>query len=60
MDPSEAQARSIIAAALISRGAVEIPAIPPGGRLGTPDEAGMRLRELTDYVYRILATDAPE
>jgi len=59
MDPLEVQAKAIIAAALISRGAVEIPAIPPG-RQRTPDEAGMRLRELTDYVYRILATEVAE
>ena len=50
MDPLEAQARAIIAAALILRGAVEIPTLPsPGQRL--PDSAGVRLRELTDYVY---------
>jgi hypothetical protein len=56
MDPLEAQARVIIAAALIVRGAVEIPTLPsPGQRL--PDSAGVRLRELTDYVYRLLMTD---
>ena len=59
MDPLEAQARAIIAAALISRGAVEVPAIP-SGRRHAPDAAGMRLRELTDYVYRLLTTDTPE
>jgi len=59
MDPLEVQARAIIAAALIGRGAVEIPAIPPNGERGL-DAAGMRLRELTDYVYRILSTDMPE
>jgi hypothetical protein len=56
MDPLEAQARAIIASALISRGAVEIPAIPSENR-HAPDAAGMRLRELTDYVYRLLTTD---
>jgi hypothetical protein len=56
MDPLEAQARAIIAAALIVRGAVEIPSLPsPGQQL--PDSAGVRLRELTDYVYRLLMTD---
>ena len=55
MDPAEAQARAIIAAALIVRGAVEIPAIPSGAQL--PDDAGVRLRELTDYVYRLLTID---
>ena len=58
MDPLEAQARAIIAAALIVRGAVEIPTMPsPGQRL--PDAAGVRLRELTDYVYRLLTADEP-
>lgn len=52
MEPSEAQARASIAAALIIRGAVELPAVPQLSRL--PDEAGMRLRELTDYVYRLV------
>ena len=56
MDPSEAQARAIIAAALIVRGAVEVPAIPSGGQRLT-DEAAVRLRELTDYVYRLLTID---
>jgi hypothetical protein len=58
MDPLEAQARAIIAAALILRGAVEIPTLPsPGRRL--PDAAGVRLRELTDYVYQLVTTDEP-
>ncbi len=56
MDPREAQARATIAASLIVRGAVEVPSIP-AGRHGTPDEAGVRLRELTDYVYRLVTTD---
>ena len=55
MDPLEAQARAMIAAALIVRGAVEVPAIPRGRHL--PDDAGVRLRELTDYVFRLLTTD---
>ena len=58
MDPTEIQARAIIAAALIGAGAVEIPSIPTGGER-VPDAAGMRLRELTDYVYRLLASEAP-
>lgn len=53
MDPLQAQAGAIIAAALISTGAVEVPAVPSGNQR-TPDTAGMRLRELTDYVHRIL------
>jgi hypothetical protein len=58
MDPIEAQARSIIAAALIVRGAVEVPAMPPG-RQRVLDPAGVRLRELTEYVYRLLTIDEP-
>jgi hypothetical protein len=56
MDPLEAQARAIIAAALIVRGAVEVPAMPSGDQR-MPDSAGVRLRELTDYVYRLLTTE---
>ena len=58
MDPSERQARAIIAAALIVRGAVEVPAIPSDGDR-TPDPAGVRLRELTEYVYRLVTTAEP-
>jgi len=58
MDPLEGQAKAIIAAALIVRGAVEVPAIPTGTER-VADAGGMRLRELTDYVYRLLTTDAP-
>jgi hypothetical protein len=58
MDPVEAQAKAIIAAALIVRGAVEVPAMPPG-REHAPDAAGVRLRELTDYLYRLLTIDEP-
>jgi len=58
MDPLEAQTRAIIAAALIMRGAVEVPLIPTGGQR-LPDAAGMRLRDLTDYVYRLLTVGEP-
>lgn len=58
MNPVEAQARAIIAAALIVRGAVEVPALPSDGQR-TPDAAGVRLRELTDYLYRLVTTDEP-
>lgn len=58
MDAREAQARAIIAAALIARGAVEIPALP-SERDRLPDAAGLRLRELTDYLYRLVTTDEP-
>jgi hypothetical protein len=59
MDPLEGQAKAIIAAALIVRGAVEVPAMPSGNQ-HMPDAAGMRLRELTDYVYRLLTADEPQ
>jgi hypothetical protein len=59
MDPVEGQAKAIIAAALIVRGAVEVPAMPSGSQ-HMPDAAGMRLRELTDYLYRLLTTDEPQ
>ena len=58
MDPLEAQSKAIIAAALIVRGAVEIPALPSEGER-TPGLAGVRLRELTDYVYQLVTTDHP-
>ena len=58
MDPLEAQTRATIAAALIVRGAVEIPAMPSKQR--PTDVAGARLRELTDYVYRLITADTPE
>lgn len=59
MNGAEAQARAVIAAALIVRGAVEVPAVPlPGDR--SPDAAGARLRELTDYVYRLVTTNVSE
>jgi hypothetical protein len=60
MDPVEGQAKAIIAAALIVRGAVEVPAIPSSGSQHVPDAAGIRLRELTDYVYRLLTTGGPQ
>jgi hypothetical protein len=44
---------------LIVRGAVEVPTIP-ASRHDLPDAAGMRLRELTDYVYRLLTTGLPD
>jgi hypothetical protein len=58
MDPLEGQARAIIAAALIVRGAVEVPSMPSDGDRA-PDPAGVRLRELTEYVYRLVATAEP-
>jgi hypothetical protein len=58
MDPLEAQARATIASALILRGAVEVPSLPPNGQ-HLPDAAGVRLRELTDYVYRLVTICEP-
>jgi hypothetical protein len=58
MDPLEGQTKAIIAAALIVRGAVEVPAMPTDAHR-VPDAGGMRLRELTDYVYRLITTDEP-
>jgi hypothetical protein len=57
MDPAEAQTKAIIAAALIASGAVETPSLPSNQQRA--DAAGMRLRELTDYVYRLLTADDP-
>lgn len=56
VDPLERQSKAIIAAALIVRGAVEIPSMPDDDR-GTPDAAGMRLRRLTDYLYQLITND---
>jgi hypothetical protein len=53
MDSWEVQARAAIVSALIVRGAVEVPSLPENGEL-VPDAAGMRLRDLTDYVYRLI------
>ena len=55
MEPSELQARAIIAAALITSHAVEVPTIPPSGDW-SQEAAALRLRELTDYVYLMLTT----
>ena len=57
MHPAEAQARAALAAALIARGAVEVPSMPSGAR-PVPDP-GVRLRELTDYLYRLITTGDP-
>ena len=53
MDTTEILAKATIAAALISSHAVEIPNIPRRGT-GSPDAAGLRLRELTEYVYQTI------
>ena len=56
MDPLERQTKAIIAAALIVRGAVEVPSLPADER-SLPDAAGVRLRQLTDYLYQLLSID---
>ena len=56
MDVPEIQAKATIAAALIASHAVEIPNIPKGGESAT-DSAAIRLRDLTDYVYRAITRD---
>ena len=53
MDPVEVQAKATIAAALITRAAVEVPSMPASGDWER-DAAAVRLRELTDYVYQTL------
>jgi hypothetical protein len=53
VEPHEIQARAMIAAALITSHAVEVPAIPTSGDW-SQQAAALRLRELTDYVYLML------
>lgn len=55
MDPTELQARAIIAAALIMSRAVELPTIPSSGEWSR-DTAALRLRDLTDYVYQMITS----
>jgi hypothetical protein len=55
MDAHEIQAKAIIAAALIASRAVEAPTIPTSGDW-SKDTAALRLRDLTDYVYQMIAT----
>jgi hypothetical protein len=56
MDNAESHAKAVIAAALIASRAVEVPSIPSRGEWGH-DAASLRLRDLTDYVYQIIATN---
>ena len=53
MDSIEIQARATIAAALITSRAVELPTIPASGDWAR-DNAALRLRDLTDYVYQMI------
>jgi hypothetical protein len=58
MEAAEIQARATIAAALIMTRAVEVPSMPKGGG-SSKDAAVVRLRDLTDYVYRMITTSDP-
>ena len=58
MEPSEVQARAIIAAALITTRAVEVPTIPTSGDWSR-DTPALRLRDLTDYIYQMITTSQP-
>lgn len=57
MDPAELHARTILAAALIASRSVEIPSTVPDNGRWTDDPAAVRLRDLTDYLYQVLAAD---
>ena len=54
MDAPEMQARATIAAALITSHAVEVPTLRKVGGHWSTDPAAIRLRELTEFVYRTL------
>ena len=56
MDGIEAHSRAMIASALIVRGAIAIPLMPTDGAHLSHSE-GLRLRELTDHLYRLLTTE---
>lgn len=56
MEPAEIQARATIAAALIMTRAVEVPSMPEAD---SSNDAALRLRDLTDYVYRMITTSNP-
>ena len=55
MESTEIQVRATIAAALIVSHAVEVPTIPKDGDWSN-DTAALRLRDLTDYVYRVITS----
>jgi hypothetical protein len=60
MEPFEIQAKASIAAALIMTRAVEVPVIPARGDIDMHDTASIRLRELTNYVYRVITNPADD
>ena len=53
MDAGEIQAKATIAAALIVARVVEVPTLQDD-TAGSPDEAGLRLRRLTAYIYDLI------
>jgi hypothetical protein len=53
MYTSEIHAKAIIAAALITSHAVEVPQLP-NTTPGHDDPVATRLRDLTEYIYRAL------
>lgn len=53
MYTSEIHAKAIIAAALITSHAVEVPQLP-NMNPGHEDPVAARLRDLTEYIYRAL------
>jgi hypothetical protein len=55
MEPTEIQAKALIAAALIVSQAVQVPTIPTSGDW-SHDSAAIRLRDLTDYVYQMITS----
>lgn len=59
MDSSEIHAKAIIAAALITSHAVEIPRVVKADHWSL-DPAAVRLRQLTDYVYQTIAESSPD
>jgi hypothetical protein len=60
MDRSELLARATLAAALIASRSVEIPSTVPESGRWRDDPVAVRLRDLTDYLYQVLAADPAE
>ena len=59
MDAAEIHAKAVIAAALITSHAVEIPTLRKTPTHWTLDPAATRLRELTEFVYRTVTDPEP-
>jgi hypothetical protein len=57
MRAEEIQAKATIVAALIAARAVELPS-RFGDPLSPPDEATLRMRELTDHIYDVITASA--